>query len=72
KKEKYTISHNAYKELKEVLKEAVKNKDKNFGNGRYVRKLFENIKMKQASRVISDNINEKKEVLKITSDDIIG
>ena len=72
KKEKYTISHNAYKELKEVLKEAVKNKDKNFGNGRYVRKLFESIKMKQASRVISDNLNEKKEVLRITSDDIIG
>ena len=71
KKEKYTMSHNAYKELKEVLKEAVENKDKNFGNGRYVSKLFEEIKMKQASRVIRNDLSEKKEVLKITSEDIV-
>ena len=71
KKEKYTLSHNAYKEIKDVLKEAVEHKDKNFGNGRYVRKLFEEIKMRQASRVINNDINEKKEVLKITSEDII-
>jgi len=70
-KEKYTISHNAYKELKDILKEAVEQKDKNFGNARYVRKLFEEIKIKQASRVIDNALNEKEEVLEITSQDII-
>lgn len=70
-REKYTISNNAYEEIKEVLKEAVDNKDKNFGNGRYVRKLFEEIKMRQASRVISNDLTEEKEVLEIINEDII-
>ena len=48
----------------------VANKDNNFGNGRSVRKLFEEIKMKQATRVIEKGILNKKEILKITCKDI--
>ena len=46
------------------------NKDKNFGNGRLVRKYFENIKMKQADRVIREDIRVKEEILKIILEDV--
>ena len=71
KKEKYKISHNAYKKLKQDFDEIVHNKGRNFGNGRLVRKYFENVKMVQATRVIRDNIEEKEELLKITIDDVL-
>lgn len=71
KKEKYKISHNAYKKLKEDFDEIAQQKGRNFGNGRLVRKYFENIKMTQATRIIRENINDKEEILKITIDDII-
>ncbi|MBO1686631.1 MULTISPECIES: AAA family ATPase [Clostridium] len=70
KREKYKISHNAYKKLKEDFEELSENKGRNFGNGRLVRKYFENVKMKQATRIINENINEKEEMLKIIKEDI--
>lgn len=70
KREKYRISHNAYKKLKEDFEELSENKGRNFGNGRLVRKYFENVKMKQATRIINENINEKEEMLKIIKEDI--
>ena len=71
KKEKYKISHNAYKKLKEDFEEMIHHKGRNFGNGRLVRKYFENIKMKQATRVIEEKIDDKEELLKITRDDVL-
>ena len=70
-KEKYKISHNAYKKLKEDFEEISHNKGRNFGNGRLVRKYFENVKMKQATRIIEENIDDKEEILKITKEDIL-
>lgn len=70
KREKYKISHNAYKKLKEDFEELSENKGRNFGNGRLVRKYFENVKMKQATRIINENINKKEEMLKIIKEDI--
>ena len=54
KKESYDLSEEAKEELKSTFKTQYENKDKNFGNGRLVRKYFENIKMKQADRVIRE------------------
>ena len=71
KKEKYKISHNAYKKLKEDFEEMIHHKGRNFGNGRLVRKYFENVKMKQATRVIEEKIDNKEELLKITRDDVL-
>lgn len=70
KNENYSIARDALSKLKDVFEDMVINKNKNFGNGRSVRKLFEEIKMKQATRVIEKDILNKKEILKITSKDI--
>lgn len=56
KKEKYKISSNIKKVLIQHF-DSVKNK-KNFSNARYVRSLFEKIKIEQANRVIKDNSNK--------------
>ena len=68
--ENYSIARDAYNKLKDVFEDMVANRDNNFGNGRSVRKLFEEIKMKQATRVIEKGILNKKEILKITCKDI--
>ena len=69
-KESYDLSEEAKEELKSTFKVQYENKDKNFGNGRLVRKYFENIKMKQADRVIKDDIREMEELLTIILEDI--
>lgn len=52
-KEKYKLDN----DLKEVLIEELKKekRKKNFSNARYVRSLFEKIKIEQANRVVEDN-----------------
>ena len=50
KKEKYKVSNNCKEILIENFKSA-KNEE-NFGNGRYVRNLFEKVKFEQANRII--------------------
>lgn len=70
KKESYVISEEAKEELKVVFERECDNKDKNFGNGRLVRKYFEKIKMKQADRIIKEDIRDKEELLKIVVEDI--
>lgn len=70
KKESYELSVEAKERLKAKFKEEYENKDKNFGNGRLVRKYFETIKMKQADRVIREDIRDKEEILKIILEDV--
>lgn len=53
KKEKYRLSSKCKEVLLDVLKKA--KEDNNFGNGRYVRNLFEKVKFEQADRVIQTN-----------------
>ena len=53
KKYDYMLTDDAADYLKEVLKEAVDTKDKNFGNGRFVRNLFEKVIENQANRISS-------------------
>jgi len=68
--ESYTVSEEAKEKLKAIFKNQYDNKDKNFGNGRLVRKYFEKIKMKQADRIIREDIRDKVELLKIIIDDV--
>ncbi len=51
KKYEYKLTDTASEFLKEVLNKAVEGKDKNFGNGRYVRNLFERVIENQANRI---------------------
>lgn len=67
KKEKYKLSDNCKETLITNFKRA-KN-EKNFGNGRYVRNLFEKVKFEQADRVIRTN---SKSINSITNKDIEG
>lgn len=58
KKEKYKLSSNCIELLIDNFNKA--KKEENFGNGRYVRNLFEKVKFEQADRIIqtqSKNIN---------------
>ena len=59
KKYEYTISDSAIASLKTILHEAVENKDRNFGNGRFVRNLFEKTLSRQANRLaLCDNLTD--------------
>lgn len=53
KKEGYKISRNVKEILQEDFKK--KSKSKNFSNGRYVRNIYEKIKIEQANRVLREN-----------------
>lgn len=70
KKNEYTLSEDAETKLKDVLSKAVDEKDESFGNGRFVRNLFEKTIQHQANR-----ISQKKDVTldilsQITEEDI--
>lgn len=51
KKNEYVLSSDAETKLKAVLDKAVIEKDSNFGNGRFVRNLFEKTIQNQANRI---------------------
>lgn len=54
KKYEYTLADEAQAALKEIFESAVTNKDKNFGNGRFVRNLFEKVVEHQANRLSAE------------------
>lgn len=69
-KNQYTIDSETEAYLKEKLDYIVAHKDRNFGNARYVRNVFEKSIQNQANRVSKMN-NPSSEMLKlITKDDI--
>ena len=65
KKEKYKVSDNCKEILIENFSKA--KKEENFGNGRYVRNLFERVKFEQADRIVQTN---SKAINTITKTDI--
>ena len=70
KKGEYTLTEESKAKLKTVLEKTVEQKDANFGNGRYVRNLFEKTIQRQANR-ISGESNVTNELLsQITETDI--
>ena len=67
-KNDYDISAEAQEKLKSLLEDAVNNKDKNFGNGRFVRNLFEKTLERQANRlsgVERPTLSQLKEILPV-------
>ena len=54
KKYEYRLTEGAISVLKEALNKAVESKDKNFGNGRFVRNLFEKVVEHQANRISAE------------------
>lgn len=52
-KYEYKLSEEAHKVLREAMETAVTGKDKNFGNGRFVRNVFEKVIERQANRLAS-------------------
>lgn len=62
KKNEYTISDSASQRLKAILADAVAHKEKDFGNARFVRNLFEKVIENQANRLANEQ-NPTKELL---------
>lgn len=70
RKAQYKIKKNAYEALGNHIQSALYYKDEHFGNGRYVRNLFERIIQNQANRLAkSESINDE-DLSIITIDDI--
>ena len=62
KKEKYRLTNNCKEILSDNFKKA-KNEE-NFGNGRYVRNLFEKVKFEQADRIVQTRSKAINSILK--------
>lgn len=72
KKYDYKLSDNAAMTLKTLLHEKVTHKQKDFGNARYVRNLFESVIERQAVRLAKSKDVDKSSLTVITQDDFNG
>lgn len=70
KKNEYTLSKEADAMLREKLEYAVAHKDRNFGNARYVRNIFEKTIEQQANRLAKQTGLSKKQLTELTSEDL--
>lgn len=70
KKAQYKIKKNAFEALGNHIQSALYYKDEHFGNGRYVRNLFERIIQNQANRLAKSESISDKDLSIITIDDI--
>lgn len=70
RKSRYKIKRDAFEELQNVIESAVVSRDKNFGNARYVRNLFEKIVQNQANRLAKMESINNDELSIITREDI--
>lgn len=66
----YTISEGGQKVLSQRIEDDVKAKDKKFGNGRYVRNLFEKAIQNQAARLKQSGVNSNTQLSLLTEEDI--
>ena len=72
KKNQYTLSAEAEKYLKERFDYAVAHKDRNFGNARYARNVFEKSIQAQANRLANEKNLDKDMLTELTVDDLKG
>lgn len=70
KKNQYTISKDGDRELKERMTYAVAHKDRNFGNARYTRNVFEKAIQMQANRLAGKSGLSDRQLMEITAPDI--
>ena len=69
-KNQYKMDEKSFSLLGQILEFAVNHKDKNFGNGRYVRNLFEKTIQNQAVRLSSKPKVTSEELSTLTSEDL--
>lgn len=72
KKNDYVMTNEARTALKSLLEKTVAEKDKNFGNARYVRNLFEKTLERQANRLSKQENLSKEMLTEITESDLIA
>ena len=70
KKLEYNLTDDAEKKLVDLVTVAFTSRDKSFGNGRFVRNIFEKTLEKQANRIASIPSLTKEILTTITVDDI--
>ena len=70
KKNQYTLSSDAEQYLKERFEYAVAHKDRNFGNARYARNVFEKSIQAQANRLGGMSNLSKDQLTELTADDL--
>ena len=66
----YKLTDDAEKKVREVVTSAFATRDKSFGNGRFVRNIFEKTTERQANRIASIPSLTKEILTTITDDDI--
>ena len=71
RKSRYKIKRDAFEELRNQIERAVISRDKNFGNARYVRNLFEKVVQNQANRLARMDSIDNDDLSIITREDII-
>lgn len=69
-KNQYTLDSDAAEILRTKIEAIITPKDKNFGNARTIRNLFEKVLEHQASRLTSEGALDKISLQRITSEDI--
>ena len=72
KKNQYTLAEGAEDFLKEQFEYAVEHKDRNFGNARYARNVFEKSIQQQANRLAGQSDLSKSQLTELTIDDLQG
>ena len=72
KKNQYTLTPDAEAYLKEQFDYAVANKDRNFGNARFARNVFEKSIQQQANRLEGKKNLSKTELTELTVEDLQG
>lgn len=70
RKSRYKIKRDAFETVQYVIERAVASRDKNFGNARYVRNLFEKVVQNQANRLARMECIDNDELSIITREDI--
>ncbi len=70
RKSRYKIKRDAFEKLQDVVERAVASRDKNFGNARYIRNLFEKVVQNQANRLVRMESIDNEELSIITREDI--
>ena len=72
KKNQYTLAPGAEEYLRRQFNEAVAHKDRNFGNARYARNVFEKSIQSQANRLASQSNLSKTQLTELTIEDLQG
>ena len=65
----YSLSNDAEEALSELLEDTLSKGDEHFGNGRFVRNLFEKVIERQANRLAKEDLNSVN-INELISDDI--